>query len=221
MNLLFHCILVIGYDFKRHDITLSHGSYTCILQLKASSSHFHAHICLELHKYIEIFWKTNYKQLNFKPTKNWEIIEKSSKPANLYVRNVLNYKLSQLKKTKDYQNQDIVRLKNFETKSKYLLPFSHQSLINIEFEDDRPIVKFKLKAPQQSEQKILLEAMVNFADKNGYFVKNSGCHICLNIKDSILNAYLLVSGTDYAKIHPSPATFLNEYKNNFEFNIET
>ena len=48
-----------------------------LLQLKASCSHFHAHICLELHKYIEIFWKTNYKMTlqNYKPTKNWEIIE--------------------------------------------------------------------------------------------------------------------------------------------------
>ena len=194
-----------------------------LLQLKASCSHFHAHICLELHKYIEIFWKTNYKMTlqNYKPTKNWEIIEKDSKPANLYVRNVLNYKVSQLKKTKDYQNQDIVKLKNFDTKSKYLLPFSNQSLINIEFEDDKPIVKFKLKKPHQFQQKILLEAMINFAEKNGYFMKSSGSHICLNIKDSILSAYLLVGGEDYVKIHPSPATFLNKYQNNLEFNIET
>jgi len=67
----------------------------------------------------------------------------------------------------------------------------------------------------------VIEFMRRFALENGYFDKNSGCHICLSFNQPKPNGYVRLSADDFYKINMFGDIFLENFKNLKNYYIET
>ena len=65
--------------------------------------------------------------------------------------------------------------------------------------------------------------MREFANKEGYFDKNSGAHICvkLDFNNNPPSGYIQVGGDVFYQMHPNRNAFMNNFKNHQGYCIST
>lgn len=68
---------------------------------------------------------------------------------------------------------------------------------------------------------LAIKLMTRLALESGYFKKNSGCHVCLNINQQNVNGYLRLSADNFYRISPFREIFFQNFQNLDNYYIET
>lgn len=137
---------------------------------------------------------------------------------DVYLANVNKYK------EKSAESSNKYRLKEIEN-AKKISNFKTVSLNDPNFKLD-----FDLREPRLHfisagiiDNVRLLKLMREFANKEGYFNKNSGAHICvkLDFNNNPSSGYIQVGGDVFYQMHPNRDTFLTNFKNHQGYCIDT
>lgn len=145
----------------------------------------------------------------------------SENKYDLYIKNVLNYTSSiKLLDIHKYNEMELAQIETFDEKAKclkYVLPFYNKSLFLTNYDDYSPKIWFNLKDTPRSKLTIAeqrfesVKAMIDYANKNGYFEKTNGCHICVDLIEPV-NGYLLIRIDDFYLKHPNRELFLKNFR---------
>ncbi len=190
---------------------------------KASAKHFHAHISIEIDLYLRLLNAKNLGSWHFKITKNWNVNLPSNGLKDLYIKNVKNYKNKNSMDLMRYKTGDLNKIRVLKGSEVTYKPFSFEAFykkkqLNISFDMNVPKIVFDIRKKFidtfQSFGELksdLLRSMVDCADKNGYFGKNLGSHICFQM-GSNFEAYLRVAPEKFYEIHPNREVFLANFE---------
>lgn len=231
-------------------LILENQQFPLILSLHTGSfsnkDKFHAHLCLSLEYYINLFHHyTNIKLNSSHKTKNWTIskdINNNKENFNeIYLLNVRNYELLTTRKCQQYKQDDLRKILAFNDQESKLLAawkLNHPE-IEIIFHENEPCLGFKFKTSiinfnsiNTSHYERIYICMIDFAFANGYFQKPKGCHLCLNLNygDSIsmnlnfkqfnnqfVQGYIHLCANEYYKLFET-VELANNWKVAFEAN---
>ena len=167
-----------------------------------------------------------------KPTNNWSYKTPANgqNMADLYVQNVLIYKAKMQETAIKYQQKELGIIRQIIANDRRKMNFfsiHYPSTHEVRFDSMEPKLWFTQKhiAPcsQLQSNLVIIKAMCMFAIEHGYFERDSGCHICLNIQHAINtpSGYLHLSADTFYRIHPVRDVFFKNFRNLSNYSIDT
>lgn len=188
----------------------------------ASAKHFHAHLCLSTDLYLRLFNEKNLHINEMSSSKNWNMDLPSSDLKDLYIKNVINYNVSNHENSMKYKKKEIISIKSSQANkvpkiSRYIIPFYNKSNMKIEYDSHIPKISINLKKNVKDKWNIesvkfeTLKSLIDYSKKNGYFEKNNGSHVCLKMYQNV-EGYLRISADRYYDLHPLPDSFLKNFE---------
>ncbi|RNA15755.1 hypothetical protein BpHYR1_002430 [Brachionus plicatilis] len=185
----------------------------------ASTPEFHAHICVNLERYLKILLEKNLEIESVKPGSNWSMKNFTDKIKNvkdLYIENVKYYKEACLLNGAKYQKKEIesIAVLNQSSHPNFIMP-SYIPNIRLDFDLREPKLKFIYTSLnfESSRQKVfmdLLKEMCYFSNRFGFLEKSNGCHICISVDlNNNCNGYIHLSADKFFSLHPLPKIALN------------
>lgn len=189
---------------------------------------FHAHLCLRVNSYIDLFEKCSknvnfeFDSSNFRVPYSWgKFDKKKDSKKDYYLNKVKTYEETKSSKHKEYLTGSINSID--KTKSINIPAFKFNDKFSIKFVNE-PRINFE----GMKDDLNLIKAMVDFASKLDMFNRDTktgkGCHICLNIgqkSDNQSKGYLRLDANEVFYLHPEKGFFLNEIKKIEKYFIET
>lgn len=196
-----------------------------MVNFKASTKYFHAHICVNRDLFIN-FVNSNqdFDSIRYNPTKKWQIkstVNQSFK--DLYISNVKNYEKVARTEANSYRTSEINLIKINSNPQFIDLKYLLNDQFVFFYDLKQPVLKFLLNSfnnePLVEKHIELLKMMTNFASKYNFFSSDNGCHICLNLKE--FEGQIKMSGDKFYEMHPLREAFLENFEKNSNYIIET
>jgi len=161
----------------------------------------------------------NLSSWNFKVSKNWNQNLPSSGLKDLYIKNVLNFKIKNSMERSRYKIEDLKLIEAHDRKQLFdmsspSMAICRETQVEIIFDMSVPKIKFNLKKECKETfdmKSDLLRYMVEFAEKNGHF-SEFGSHICLKMGNEF-EAYIRIAADKFYALHPHRDSFLTNFRN--------
>lgn len=192
----------------------------------ASAHHFHGHISIDVGLYLRLLEEKNLDVQDFAVSKNWNQKLKNTGIKDLYVKNVVNYTSKNNAISKEYQEEELEIIKNFDKSKivlKYIMPFLNKHSVELVYDDKMPILRFvpkeKFRTGGRDMKVLMLRTLVDYANKNEYFEKSGGSHICLRMGGEF-EAFLRIRADKFYLIHPQRDQFLENFERS-EYFVDT
>jgi hypothetical protein len=146
--------------------------------------------------------------------------------ADIYVKNVLDYKIKTWKNSEKYQQKELNIIRQLTHESYFQVNHENYNspLFEIEFDLVEPKLKLMPKVSNHSQIGMqAIKLMCKFAVDHGYFEKNNGCHICLNISSDSNHTYgyMHLSADNFYRMHPARDLFFANFQNLTSYSIDT
>jgi hypothetical protein len=195
--------------------------------LKANTTTFHCHICVDLDFYLNILESnpiSNFERM--KPNREWFFNDTRNGMESIYIQNVRYYKEKMIEKSNTWIKEEIAEIERKRASTWRVNPFNaikmRNDMFEIRYDLQEPKISISHKNVQLNELSSLFSLAKGARDiglELQLFSKPNGSHICIDINSKY--AYILTSGDKYYDLHPRPSEFFDNFKKLKNFFIET